>query len=197
MQDVKYLTTLDGAKALSDPFRYKILNYFYKINNPATVKQVADEMKEVPAKVHYHVKKMEKAGILELIRTEEINGIVAKYYYPTAEDFQIRLSQEYDKLQESNAQLMKTETYKMIAKLYDTNKNEILEHLNKRAKQNKKEKLSLSMQDLYLTEQEAEEFSKYVFEFLNKHKSLKKDSSDIKKYNTFFSIMKLSEDEDK
>ncbi len=46
-------------------------------------------MGEVPAKVHYHVKKLESAGILKLQHTKEINGIVAKFYQPTARSFKI------------------------------------------------------------------------------------------------------------
>ncbi len=42
-------------------------------------------MGEVPAKVHYHVKKLESAGILKLQHTKEINGIVAKFYQPTVD----------------------------------------------------------------------------------------------------------------
>ena len=89
MKDVKHLKTLEEIRAISDPYRYKILNCFYKIGEPITVKQLADELGEVPAKVHYHVKKMEKAGLLTLVHTKEINGIIAKYYEPTARHFRI------------------------------------------------------------------------------------------------------------
>ena len=43
-----------------------IMKQYYKLGKPATVKQIADEMNEVPAKVHYHVKKLESVGILKL-----------------------------------------------------------------------------------------------------------------------------------
>jgi len=76
-------------KAFSDPYRMVIMKNYYTLARPATVKQIADEMHEVPAKVHYHVKKLESAGILKLKHTKEINGIVAKFYEPTAQTFKI------------------------------------------------------------------------------------------------------------
>lgn len=198
VEKVKYLTTLEEAKAISDPFRYKILSCFNKMNGSATVKQIADAMGEVPAKVHYHVKKLEKAGILHLVRTEEINGIIAKYYEPTAEDFEIKLSDEYAKLQENNAKLMMSEIQKMISKLYDTSKNQILMNLNEYADAHKKGDASLSMQNLYITEEEAKIFSQYVFNFFNEHKKPQKNKSNLKKYHTFFSITKMiDKNEDK
>lgn len=198
LQNVKYLTTLEEAKALSDPYRYKILSYFSKMNGPATVKQVADAMGEVPSKVYYHVKKLEKIGILQLIRTEEINGIVAKYYEPTAEDFEIKLSDDYMKLEENNSKLMMTEVQKMFSKLYDISKEEVINHLGELSKENKKGKATLYMENLYITDEEAEEFSNYVSKFINDHKTKIKGNDNIKKYHAFFSFMKvLDKNEDK
>ena len=76
-------------KAFSDPYRMMIMKQYYKLARPATVKQIADEMGEVPAKVHYHVKKLESVGILKLKHTKEINGIIAKFYEPTAQTFKV------------------------------------------------------------------------------------------------------------
>lgn len=59
------------------------------MKKPATVKQIADKLGEVPANIHYHVKKLEKSNIVSLDHTEEIRGIIAKYYKPTAERFEI------------------------------------------------------------------------------------------------------------
>ncbi|MGL5244429.1 MAG: ArsR/SmtB family transcription factor, partial [Sarcina sp.] len=85
MRDVVSLTTLEQIKAYSDPYRLKIITFLRNNREAATVKEIADFFGEVPAKVHYHIKKLEKAGILELVRTKEIKGIIAKYYYLTAE----------------------------------------------------------------------------------------------------------------
>lgn len=108
---------------MSDPFKYRILMTFYKMEQPATVKQIADAINEVPANVHYHVKKMEQAGILQLIHTKEINGIIAKYYEPTAKTFDIRCSEE---LEEPNKKLMLAESQQMVSEVYNSSKNTFL-----------------------------------------------------------------------
>ncbi|WP_040951323.1 ArsR/SmtB family transcription factor [Gorillibacterium massiliense] len=84
------LTSLEDIKVYSDPYRLQILYAFDRFRRPATVKEIADAMGEVPAKVHYHVKKLEKIGILKMVATKEINGIIAKYY--EAFDGQIHIS---------------------------------------------------------------------------------------------------------
>ena len=88
VEELKYLKTVEEIRAFMDPFRLDILRKFYSLGKPATVKQIADEMNEVPSKIHYHVKKLEKFNILELHHTEEIKGIIAKFYLPTAKSFQ-------------------------------------------------------------------------------------------------------------
>lgn len=70
MNSVMNLTTLEQIKAYSDPYRLKIITYLRNNQESATVKEIADFFGEVPAKVHYHIKKLEKAGILELVKTD-------------------------------------------------------------------------------------------------------------------------------
>lgn len=71
----------EEVKLVFDPYRKKILGTFIRSKEPLTVKQVADKLGDQPAKVHYHVQKFIKAGVLELAKTENINGIIAKYYH--------------------------------------------------------------------------------------------------------------------
>lgn len=89
MKERIVLTDLKAIKAYSDPYKVMILQTYYKLHRPATVKQVADTMGEVPAKVHYHVKRMEETGILRLCHTREVNGITAKFYQPSAKQFDV------------------------------------------------------------------------------------------------------------
>lgn len=78
----------------------------------ATVKQIADKLGEVPANIHYHVKKLEKFDVVRLHHTEEIRGIVAKYYKPTAERFEIQCTEDIDKAART---LILGETQRMIS----------------------------------------------------------------------------------
>lgn len=54
-----------------------------------TVKEIADELGEVPAKVYYHVKKLEAIQVLYVEHTRLVNGIVAKYYDFTTDTFSL------------------------------------------------------------------------------------------------------------
>lgn len=89
MKEFITLKTMKEIKIISHPMRMKILKQYYGFSKPATVKQIADHMHEVPANIHYHVKKLVEIGVLELDHTEVVNGIVAKYYLPTAQTIKI------------------------------------------------------------------------------------------------------------
>ena len=79
--------TIEEVKTIFDPYRLKILKTLHGDNTEKTVKQMAVELGEAPNKVHYHVKKLLDFGALELIRTENINGIIAKYYSTAYDGF--------------------------------------------------------------------------------------------------------------
>lgn len=89
MKDKIVLTDLKAIKAYSEPYKIMILQHYYRLHRPATVKQIADIMDQVPAKVHYHVKRLEEVGILKLSHTKEVNGITAKFYQPVAKHFEV------------------------------------------------------------------------------------------------------------
>lgn len=89
MEKNKRLTSTDEIRIFSNPFRMKIISLFGTDHTPLTVKHMADRLGEVPSKVHYHVKELEKIGVLEIVEKKEKQGIVEKYYLPTAENFYI------------------------------------------------------------------------------------------------------------
>ncbi len=97
-QRVKVITTDEEFKIFVDPYRMRILEVYNDEKTPLTVKQVADILGEVPAKVHYHIKKLIKIGILELDHIEIINGINAKYYKLMFDEFRLDASQTSPKL---------------------------------------------------------------------------------------------------
>lgn len=188
MDDIKCLSTIEEIRGFSDPYRLRILNCFYKRHEPATVKQIADDMGEVPANVHYHVKKMEKVGILKLVYTKEINGIIAKYYEPTAKRFDILHKNEvYD------PQVL-SETQKVVSKLYDESKRIFIENTQIESELKAGQKGILSMEDMYLTAQEAQDFFKYIAEYMEKNSVKNRNKTeDIIQYNMFFSMIAVND----
>jgi predicted ArsR family transcriptional regulator len=87
MKDILTLTDLGQLKALSDPFRQRILEGFSA--KPATTKQVAERLGEKPTKLYHHVEILEQAGLVKLVETRPNRGTVEKYYHTTARKFAI------------------------------------------------------------------------------------------------------------
>jgi len=74
------LKTDQDVKMVFDPFRKKIVIAYLDSDKSLTAKQVGELLDESPAKVNYHIKKLVNYGTLVLDKTENINGIIAKYY---------------------------------------------------------------------------------------------------------------------
>ncbi len=74
-------------KALSNPERVRILALL--IERPGTAKQVADWVGQTRGRVHYHVKELEKTGLVEIVARVERGGVVEKYYRAVARNFYV------------------------------------------------------------------------------------------------------------
>ncbi len=88
MKDIFVLRELEQIKAISNPYRIEILECFEE-EQPATAKQIADKMGEPHAKINYHIKTLQKVGILDLVDERVKSGIIEKYYLPSAKTFVI------------------------------------------------------------------------------------------------------------
>lgn len=83
-------------KALANPTRLRILNELKK--EPAYPNQLAKRLKMHEQKVYYHINELKKAGVLTVVKTEEIKGSIANYYGVKADAFGIELSSDYEKI---------------------------------------------------------------------------------------------------
>ncbi len=79
--------TLKQLRAVADVLRIQIIDSL--IDQPMTVTQLGDLLGMAPAKIHYHVRELEKVGLLQLVETREKSGILEKYYQPIARDFSV------------------------------------------------------------------------------------------------------------
>lgn len=179
MDKIKELSTLEEVQVFSVPYRIKILDYMYSFKAPATVKNIADKMGETPAKIHYHIKKMEQAGIVKLIYTKHVNGIEAKFYEPTAELFQINHKEGMDKSK------ILSHTQKTIAALYDESKKNFLEQMDI---SNTKNNGFVTGGDLYLTQEEFTNMMEEIENIRRKYSDTT-DKEGKNKYKTFISII--------
>lgn len=193
MEDIKVLETEEQIKVFSDPYRLKILRCFEYFDGGATAKMIADKLGEVPSKVSYHIKKMEKVQILNLVYTKEINGIIAKYYEPAAGHFSID-----DKFQSQvSSQVYKNQTIKLICDCYDQSKEVVMKSLSRKSeKKEKKEKKEgfFSMSETYLTPEEIKEIHNELDEIIKKYKSKNKENGKIP-FHMFMAGIPIYEDE--
>lgn len=78
MASSKKITDIELAKILIDPRRRSILDIAK--DEPVTVTQIAETLNEKPSRLYYHVKKLEDAGLLELVDTRLQGNLIEKYY---------------------------------------------------------------------------------------------------------------------
>ncbi len=72
-------------KALAHPLRLQVLEKL--VESPASVNQLANQMQEVHAKLFYHVKELEKQGLVVQVGEQLKNGITEKFYRAAARTF--------------------------------------------------------------------------------------------------------------
>ncbi len=76
------LETVEQVRALADELRLRITELLTR--QAMTVTQVGAALKVSPAKIHYHVRELERVGLLKLVETREKGGILEKYYRAVA-----------------------------------------------------------------------------------------------------------------
>ena len=185
-EKVRIIRTDEEFKILADPYRMSILNVFLDSDESMTVKQVSDVMGEVPAKVHYHVKKLLSINILELDYIKVINGINAKYYRTTTETLQFSVRED---LKGAAKSLQVDQLTKVLLFTIDEFKNEIIkgtERVKKVENRKSDEDGYLTQMNVYLTEKEYDDFKKYVEKFKQDHKEEKESTT---KYSSLIGLI--------
>ncbi|WMT42739.1 winged helix-turn-helix domain-containing protein [Paenibacillus sp. D2_2] len=77
--------SIEQAKLLGSAQRVKIITAL--VDTAKTSKQVADELGESPGSIHYHIQKLHEGGLIDLVNTRTVGGIVEKYYQSKAKWF--------------------------------------------------------------------------------------------------------------
>lgn len=80
------ISDLETLKVLADPLRISIMEYLGK---PGTVKEVAGKLGKPPTKLYYHFNLLEKHGLLQMVETRIVSGIIEKHYQVAARVFRL------------------------------------------------------------------------------------------------------------
>lgn len=182
MKNVMNLVGIEQIKAYSDPYRLKIISFLKNTKEAATVKEIADYLGEVPAKVHYHIKKLERAGILELVRTKEIKGIIAKYYYLTADSFVI----EAEDINRQTKKVYKSQILNIVNEYYDKSREKSIDTLmNKVDTNHENNAISVIFRDMHIDDSLCKEFDLEMRNLVKKYESLSENSGNKNKCHIF------------
>jgi len=84
MEDLLYIQEVEQAKALLKPVRMEILTH---LAEPGTCTQLAEIFGESPQKIYYHVKILEKAGLVEKVEERRVRGTVEGIYQAKARSY--------------------------------------------------------------------------------------------------------------
>src|SRR5260370_821871 len=81
------LETIEQLRAVADELRVRIVEQL--AFQAMTVTQLAELFGEAPNKLHYHVRELERVGLLKKVETREKGAILEKYYRAVARDIEI------------------------------------------------------------------------------------------------------------
>ncbi|AXI07986.1 ArsR family transcriptional regulator [Oceanobacillus zhaokaii] len=87
MKQIMTIETYNQLKAIGDPLRAEMMMYLCE--GPYTGQQLSETLDIPRGKIHYHLKELEKNNIIEIVKKEEKNGIVQKFYRSVANGFTI------------------------------------------------------------------------------------------------------------
>jgi DNA-binding transcriptional ArsR family regulator len=159
--DERYeIENIEQLRAIADVLRLRIIDMLQK--KPMTVTQLGEALGMAPAKVHYHVRELERVGLLRLVETREKGGILEKYYQPVARD----ISVEHALLSASTDEAVAT-----ISAWFGQVKDGFLRALRRELEQRNEKReemlpLGLGFSRLFITNAELKELSKQVNELL-------------------------------
>lgn len=177
MKDLITLKTPKEIKIISNPIRMKVLKNYYALNTPTTVKQMAVHMGEVPANIHYHVKKLIEINVLELDHTQSVNGIIAKFYVPSAKSIVISDDDE--------TSTCVNEKEIIINNVFEQGKTQFVAAMDLKSDEVGK----LVNTEVMLTEEEHKKVLDYIEQLVDKKE--KQEGVNQKKYMFFSAIAEL------
>ncbi|TWF97984.1 helix-turn-helix protein [Kitasatospora viridis] len=80
--DTVHLSTDEQLRAINNVVRHRILGILR--DGPATITQLAEKLGVAKGSSSYHVRLLEKAGLVEVVSTRRVRGVVERYYARTS-----------------------------------------------------------------------------------------------------------------
>ena len=166
------ISDLETLKVITDPFRIRVLETM--MEGSITVKQVAERLDTPATKLYYHVNLLEKHGLIVVVDTQIVSGIIEKHYQAAAESFQI------DRSLLAFEGSVGEGGYGVIEMMLDPVREEIRSGLRSGLIQSSpdasvSERLSMSRTRVMLTPEQAEDFSGRIKAILDDLRAINND----------------------
>jgi DNA-binding transcriptional ArsR family regulator len=84
MQDVFYIEGIEQAVELLKPIRIELLK---RLDKPITCPELGEFFHESAQKIYYHIKALERAGLVEKVEERRVRGVVEGYYQAKARSY--------------------------------------------------------------------------------------------------------------
>lgn len=78
---------LETLKVMADARRMQILEAI--LDQTATVKEIAEKLNQPASQLYYHINTLEKHGLIRVVDTRIVSGIIEKWYGAAARQFQV------------------------------------------------------------------------------------------------------------
>jgi DNA-binding transcriptional ArsR family regulator len=125
LTDTFIIRDLDTLKVVADPLRAQILEIL--IQQPATVKQVAEKLGLTPSNLYYHVNQLEKHKLITVTETRMVANMLEKLYRATASNLDVD-----PELLNFSTDLGKETINTVLTSTIDTTREDILRSLQAR-----------------------------------------------------------------
>lgn len=110
---------LETLKVMADPLRLQILDTMTE--RVCTVKQIAADLHIPSTKLYYHFKQLEEHGLIRVVDTRLVSGIVEKLYQATAYSYRVEKGLLSPGTPEGDKQIKQ-----MLSALFDDTRDDIL-----------------------------------------------------------------------
>ncbi|MFJ7264390.1 ArsR/SmtB family transcription factor [Streptomyces globosus] len=82
LPEALHVTTDEQLRAVSNLTRHRIMAVLRF--EPATITQIAERVGLAKGSSSYHVRLLERAGLVKVVRTRKVRGVTERYYAPAA-----------------------------------------------------------------------------------------------------------------
>lgn len=125
LSETHEIEDLDTLRVLADPLRVHIVEIL--VPEPLPVKQIAQRLGLSPSKLYYHVNQLEEHGLIQVVDTRMVSGIVEKHYRAVAKHFKVK-----HELMSTASEEGRASVHTAITAAIDSTRDDILRSLEAR-----------------------------------------------------------------